>query len=308
MNRPYHAPVLTDQVIEYLITRPGGIYLDGTLGGGGHAERILEHLTPEALYIGIDQDQDAVEHARKRLGYRKNIIIEQINFAGLPLFLKQRNIDRVDGLLLDLGVSSFQIDRPERGFSYMQNAPLDMRMDRRLTKTAAEIINCESQEELARIFSTYGEERFAKRIARGIVNARRIKAIANSEQLRTIISRSIPGRQEIKSFARVFQALRIVVNNELDILKKTLKESPGYIKSKGRLVVISYHSLEDRIVKQYLRSQASPCTCPPELPQCICGLKPAIKILTPRAIKSEQTEIRQNVRARSAVLRAAEVL
>ncbi len=308
MNRPFHAPVLVDQVIHYLITDPGGIYLDGTLGGGGHAERILEYLSSRALYIGLDQDEDALAYARKRLGHKKNIIFERFNFAEIPILLKQQRLEQIDGILLDLGISSFQIDIPQRGFSYMQDGPLDMRMDQRLELTADQIINRYPENELVRIFSLYGEERFAKRIARRIMNERRNKPINSTGQLRTIISQAVHGRQDIKSFARVFQALRIVVNNELSVLEKTLSDCLGYIKIHGRVVVISYHSLEDRIVKQFFKKQASPCTCPPELPQCICGLKPRVKLLTPKVVKPENDEIRKNVRARSAGLRAVEVL
>ena len=308
MDRPVHAPVLVDRVIEHLITRRGGIYLDGTLGGGGHAEHILAELTSDALYIGIDQDRDAIGHARKRLGHNKNIIFEQINFAGIPLLLAERGIDMVDGMLLDLGVSSYQIDTPERGFSYMQDGPLDMRMDRRAGDTAARIVNQTSEAELARIFFTYGEERFAKRIARQIVIARNKEPINTTEQLRKTIAHVIPGHFVIKSYARIFQALRIAVNDELGVLKKLLEDSLGFIRPQGRIVVIAYHSLEDRIVKQFFRSQAAPCICPPELPQCVCGLEPKVRILTPKALKAAPEELRINVRARSAVLRAAEVL
>ncbi len=308
MNRPFHDPVLVDRVIHYLITEPGGIYIDGTLGGGGHAERILEHLTADALYIGLDQDEDALEYARKRLGPCKKVILERTNFADIPLLLKRLNLGPVDGILLDLGISSFQIDMPGRGFSYMQDSPLDMRMDRRIEVTAGQIVNQYTEQELARIFSLYGEERFAKRIARGIAIERRKKPIHDSIRLRSIIAQATPGRHRIKSYARVFQALRIAVNNELEILEKTLSESLGYLKPHGRIVVIAYHSLEDRIVKQFFKTQASPCICPPELPKCTCGRKPGLKILTPKAVKPAFSEISQNIRARSAVLRAAEVL
>ena len=308
MNRPFHDPVLADRVIDYLITETGGIYIDGTLGGGGHAERILENLTAGAQYIGVDQDGDALEHARKRLGPSKKLILERTNFADIPLLLKRQGMGPVDGLLLDLGISSFQIDMPRRGFSYMQDSPLDMRMDQRIEQTASHIVNQYNEHELVRIFTLYGEERFAKRIARSIVLERRKNPIYDSGRLRSIIGKAVPGRYRIKSYARVFQALRIAVNNELEVLERTLSESLGYLKPHSRIVVIAYHSLEDRIVKQFFKAQASPCFCPPELPKCICGQTPKLKILTPKGIKPAQTEIRQNIRARSAILRAAEVL
>lgn len=308
MNHPFHAPVLVDRVVEYLITDPGGIYIDGTLGGGGHAGIIFEHLNPESLYIGLDQDGDALEQARKTLGNKKNIIFDRRNFAEIPLFLKERHIGPVNGLLLDLGISSFQIDMPERGFTYLKNAPLDMRMDQRSGRTAADIINQYPERDLARIFATYGEERFAGKIARRIIQKRAVQPITGSEQLREMIAASVPGRQNIKSYARIFQALRIEVNGELRVLEKALSESTGYIMTGGRIVVISYHSLEDRIVKQFFKKQASPCICPPDLPRCVCGRKPVLKILTRKAVRAAESEISMNSRARSAVLRAAEVL
>jgi 16S rRNA (cytosine1402-N4)-methyltransferase len=308
MNHPFHAPVLVDRVIEYLITDPGGIYIDGTLGGGGHAGFILDHLAPGSLYIGLDQDGDAIGHARNTLGNKKNIIIDQRNFAEIPLLLKERQIGPVNGLLLDLGISSFQIDMPQRGFSYLQSSPLDMRMDQRTDRTAADIINRYPEQDLIRVFTRYGEERFAKRIARRIVEKRIVQPITGSEQLRDIISASVPGRQIIKSFARIFQALRIEVNGELNVLERALSDCTGYIMTGGRIVVIAYHSLEDRIVKQFFRKQASPCICPPELPRCVCGREPVLKILTTKAVRAAESEISMNSRARSAVLRAAEVL
>ena len=308
MEHGFHAPVMADRVLEFLVTNPGGIYLDGTIGGGGHAARVLQRLTPDGLYIGIDQDPDAIRYVRTHLGSRKNCILIQRSFADIPALLAENDVDRIDGLLLDLGMSSFQIDTPHRGFSYMQNGPLDMRMDQDVAETAGDILNKYSENELATIFKNYGEEKFSRRIARNIVDARKSKPIESTDQLCGLISKSVPGHRPVKSFARIFQALRIAVNRELEVLKKTLVESPEYIRSGGRIVVISYHSLEDRIVKKYFRSQESPCICPPDLPECICGLNPVLKILTRKAVRATREEIQANIRARSAVLRAAEVL
>ena len=304
--RSYHLPVLLSEVSNYLITNPEGIYLDGTLGVGGHAEVILEKITKNAQYIGIDQDREAIQHAKQRLERFKNIIYDQSNFADLDLVLNRLNIDMIDGILLDLGISSHQIDSDDRGFSYMKDTDLDMRMDRDRSQKAGDLLNSLDEHELSTIFFTYGEERRARQIAREIVNYRNKKPINRSDQLRGIIDRVVHPRFKIKSYARIFQALRIAVNRELDSLEEALNKTIPSLRLGGRFLVISYHSLEDRMVKNFFRKKAKPCTCPPEFPICVCGLVPEIKIITSKAIKASEQETKKNPRARSALLRVGE--
>jgi 16S rRNA (cytosine1402-N4)-methyltransferase len=302
----YHLPVLPSEVSNYLITNPEGIYLDGTLGGGGHAERIIQKLDKKAQYIGIDQDKEAITFSKNRLRPFNNVICIQGNFADLDLILNQLDIKAIDGLLLDLGVSSYQIDTENRGFSYMQNTDLDMRMDQESSETAGDLLNKLKEKELSTIFFTYGEERKSRQIAREIILYREKQPIRNSDQLKSIIDRTIHPRFRIKSYARIFQALRIAVNNELEKLEETLEKAVPYLNQGGRMVIISYHSLEDRIVKNFLRTKSNPCNCPPELPQCVCGLKPELKIVTSKVVKASEIEINKNPRARSALLRVGE--
>lgn len=280
--------------------------MDGTLGGGGHAEHILTMLSKNGQYIGIDQDREALQYSKKRLNRFKNVIYHQGNFADLDLLLRKLKIKSVDGILLDLGISSYQIDTDERGFSYMKNTNLDMRMDRDGSSTAADLLNDLDEKELSTLFYTYGEERRAKQIAREIVQYRKKQKIQRSDQLRNIIDRVVFVRFKIKSYARIFQALRIAVNRELDVLEETLEKAIPFLRVGGRCLVISYHSLEDRIVKNFFRKKANPCICPPEFPQCVCGRKPELKIVTPKAIKASEPEVNENPRARSAVLRVGE--
>jgi 16S rRNA (cytosine1402-N4)-methyltransferase len=304
----YHQPVLLSEVITYLITNPEGIYVDGTLGGAGHAEAVLNILGKNARYIGIDKDSEAIQFADRRLQTSSNISYHQRNFDEFDAILNKLNITLVDGILLDLGLSSRQIDQEGRGFSYMKNTALDMRMNRQDVNTAEILLNTLSEKELSTIFFKYGEERKSRQIARHIVKYREIDRITTSQQLRSIIDRVIPQRFAIKSYARIFQALRIAVNRELDSLQTALTKSIGYLHQGGRCVVISYHSLEDRIVKNCFKTAANPCTCPPEFPQCICGKEAQIKILTPKVIKASGDEIFTNPRARSARLRVGEKL
>jgi 16S rRNA (cytosine1402-N4)-methyltransferase len=304
--RSYHLPVLLSEVSSYLITNPEGIYFDGTLGGGGHAEGILNILKRNSQYIGIDQDKEAIHYSKKRLERFKNVVYYQSNFADLDLILNRLKINIIDGLLLDLGVSSWQIDKDDRGFSYMKDTDLDMRMDREGSQTAGDLLNILDERELNTIFYTYGEEHRARQIAREVVKYRNQQLIRRSEQLKGIIDRVVHPRYRIKSYARIFQALRIAVNRELDSLEEVLEKIIPFLRLGGRCLVISYHSLEDRMVKNFFRKKANPCTCPPEFPRCVCGLKPDIKILTRKAIKASQQEINQNPRARSAVLRVGE--
>jgi 16S rRNA (cytosine1402-N4)-methyltransferase len=305
-HRSYHLPVLLSEVSKFLITNPEGIYLDGTLGGGGHAEHILTTLSKNGQYIGIDQDREAVQYSKKRLSRFTNVIYHQGNFVDLDVLLRKLKIKSIDGILLDLGISSYQIDTDERGFSYMKDTDLDMRMDRDGSSTAADLLNDLDEKELSTLFYTYGEERRAKQIAREIVLYRKKQKIQRSDQLRNIIDRVVFTRFKIKSYARIFQALRIAVNRELDVLEETLEKVIPFLHVGGRCLVISYHSLEDRIVKNVFRKKANPCICPPEFPQCVCGRKPELKIVTPKAIKASEQEIKENPRARSAVLRVGE--
>ena len=302
----YHLPVLLSEVSNYLITNPEGIYLDGTLGGGGHAEVILEKINKNAQYIGIDQDREAIQHAKQRLERFKNVIYDQSNFADLDLVLNRLKIDMIDGILLDLGVSSHQIDSDDRGFSYMKDTDLDMRMDRDRSQKAGDLLNTLDERELSTIFFSFGEERRARQIAREVVKCRKQQQISRSGQLRSIIDRVVHPRFKIKSYARIFQALRIAVNRELDSLEDVLNKTIPFLHLGGRCLVISYHSLEDRIVKKFFRNKANPCTCPPEFPRCICGLQPEIKILSSKAIKASEQETKKNPRARSALLRVGE--
>jgi 16S rRNA (cytosine1402-N4)-methyltransferase len=307
-NHPhsYHLPVLLKDVIEFLVTNPEGIYLDGTLGGGGHGEEILKYLNNKGLYIGVDRDPEAIRYARSRLKKYPNKSLHQSNFAEFGSIIDALDLLAIDGVLLDLGVSSHQIDEAERGFSYMQNAPLDMRMDKGSQQTAEYLLNTLDEKELSDIFYSFGEERKSRQIARRIVADRQKKRIESSDQLKQIIDTVIPSRFAVKTYARVFQALRIAVNQELESLQEGLEDITKFLKPGGRCVIISYHSLEDRLVKNFLRDKANPCTCPPDFPICVCGLEPELKILTPKPIKASESEILKNPRSRSARMRVGE--
>jgi S-adenosyl-methyltransferase MraW len=304
-----HKPVLLSEVIRFLAPRAGGVYLDCTLGGGGHAQAILASA-PAVRLIGIDRDPQAVEAASRRLApFGERFVAVQANFRELDRVLDERNVDLVDGILLDLGVSSHQLDRAERGFRYQSDAPLDMRMGPDAPKTAAELLATLPVEEIARILREYGEERFADRIARFIDQERAVRPITTSEQLVAIVKAAIPARARRTGphpARRTFQALRIAVNDELGALKEGLEAGTRRLRRGGRLVVISFHSLEDRIVKRFFQEESRGCTCPPELAVCQCGKKPRIKILTRRPVLPDEAEVRANPRARSAKLRAAE--
>jgi 16S rRNA (cytosine1402-N4)-methyltransferase len=256
----------------------------------------------------MDTDREAVEFAQRRLYSYSNITIFQANFKDLDKILNRADISLVDGVLLDLGVSSHQIDRPERGFSYLSGETLDMRMNTMSKKTAADIINHLDAAELSDIFHRFGEERNARKIARTIVNERKNAPITQTDQLRRIIDRYAHPRYAIKSYARIFQALRIAVNNELENLSGALDLAVRYVHSGGRIVVIAYHSLEDRIVKNFFREQSNPCICPPELPECVCGRTAKMKPVTRKVLHASDEEVRKNPRARSALLRAGEIL
>ena len=304
-----HKPVLLDECIEMLNIRPGGVYVDGTLGRAGHSREIVRRLTGGRL-ICIDQDTAAIRAAEERLApWRDRVTLVHGNFSGLADILRQAGVSGVDGALFDLGVSSPQLDDASRGFSYMQDAPLDMRMDAAAALTAREVVNTWSPEELRRILYEYGEERYAPAIARAIVRAREEKPVETTLELADIIRGAMPPaalREKQHPAKRTFQAVRIAVNGELDVLPPMLKAAVESLNPGGRLAVITFHSLEDRIVKRTMRDMARGCTCPPEFPVCVCGKKPMLRLVTRRPIVPGTEELSENPRARSAKLRAAE--
>ena len=305
-----HTPVLLDQCIENLNIRPDGIYVDGTLGGGGHSFHICERLSEQGMLIGIDRDRDALEAAEKRLrGFSCRKYFVQSNYADIRTVLAEKGIEKIDGALLDIGVSSFQLDNAERGFSYMQDAPLDMRMNRKDDLTAYDVVNSYDRDELTRIIREYGEERWASRIAAFIVRARAEKPVESTSELVELIKEAIPARARRSGphpAKRTFQAIRIEVNDELGELSRAVDEYLDVMNPGGRLCIITFHSLEDRIVKQKLQKRADPCTCPPEFPVCVCGKKADIRKVTRKPIVAEASELDLNPRARSAKLRVCE--
>lgn len=304
-----HISVLRDECIEGLKIRPDGIYVDGTLGGAGHAAEVLKRLGPDGRLIGIDQDEVAVANGQEKLGRFSNVTIVRDNFRNFAAIMETLGIQTVDGVLLDLGVSSKQLDDGERGFSYMQDAPLDMRMDRRNPRTAAEIVNQYSQEELRRIIQDYGEERWSARIASFIVQEREKEPIRTTGDLVRIIKEAVPkgARQDGPHPAkRTFQALRIEVNQELSILEGAIRDMAERLSPGGRICILTFHSLEDRIVKQTFRSLENPCTCPKDFPVCVCGKKQVLRVITRKPILPGAEEVKENPRSRSAKLRIAE--
>ena len=304
-----HASVLLEESLEGLNIQSDGIYVDGTLGGGGHSLAIVQRLTTGHL-IGIDQDAEALAAAAKRLaGFEDKITLVKNNFVNIRAILNELNIESVDGILLDIGVSSYQIDNPERGFSYMEDAPLDMRMDRDKAVTAKDIVNTYSKEDLARILREYGEEKYANNIAKHIVTEREQNEITTTKQLSAIVEGAIPAsvRKGKKGFAKkTFQALRIEVNAELDVLEDSIEEMIDLLNPGGRLAIITFHSLEDRIVKNAFRTAEDPCICPPDFPVCTCGRKSRGRVVTKRPVIPSQEECQKNKRASSAKLRVFE--
>ncbi|HDL04801.1 MAG TPA: 16S rRNA (cytosine(1402)-N(4))-methyltransferase RsmH [candidate division Zixibacteria bacterium] len=291
---------------RFLITRGDGCYLDLTCGGGGHLKYLSGILSREAMLIGIDRDPEAIAAAREKLGRpQQNLKFINSTFGRLSEVMEELGIKQVDGILFDLGVSSHQIDSPRRGFSFMHDGPLDMRMGDDVLN-AETVVNTYSEKELALIFRKYGEERAASRAARVICRARQEKRIDSTERLREVLSPVLPPGSRNASLARLFQAIRIEVNRELEQLEKVLPLSLEYLAIGGRLVVISYHSLEDRMVKRFLAEKAKGCVCPKEFPVCVCGRKPEVKVLTKKVVKPSDEEIKNNSRARSARMRAAE--
>jgi 16S rRNA (cytosine1402-N4)-methyltransferase len=305
-----HQSVMPDEVIHFLNPRPGGVYLDGTLGGGGHARLILERCTPGGTLVGIDQDQEALRATGQRLAeFGTAALLVHGNFGELEYHLDHLGIHTLDGFILDIGVSSHQLDSADRGFSFQHDAPLDMRMDTSQGQTAADLLNDLPEQELERIFWEYGEERWAKRIASFIVQARLEDPVAGTLQLVDIIKGAVPKAkwdERIHPATRTFQAIRIAVNRELENLEKGLRAAINRLKPGGRGVVISFHSLEDRIVKHIFREFASGCTCPRNLPVCVCNIRPRVLVLTGRPVMAGDTELSENPRARSAKLRAVE--
>lgn len=304
-----HKSVLLDETIKYLNINPSGIYVDGTLGGGGHSYEVLRQLSSGQL-IGIDQDSEAIIAAKKRLiEFKDKVNIVRSNYSDISLVLEELDIEKVDGIILDLGVSSHQIDTANRGFSYMENGPLDMRMDRRNKKQASDIVNKYSEDELYRIIRDYGEDRFARNIASSIVKKRSTKPIETTYELNEAIEVVVPMKLRAKlghPSKKTFQAIRIELNEELEVLKNTIDTMIDHLNPNGRICIITFHSLEDRIVKTLFRTNENPCNCPADFPICICGRKSKGKVITRKPVIPSDEEIKANRRAKSAKLRVFE--
>lgn len=302
-----HVPVLLNECIDGLNIHPNGIYVDGTAGGGGHSSAIAERLGKDGRLISLDRDPDAVAAATQRLSVYKNAMVVHSNYSQMRDVLDSLDIDRVDGVLMDLGVSSFQLDEGSRGFSYHTDAPLDMRMSKE-GLSAADVVNTFSEQQLAKIIFEYGEEKFSRRIASNIVSARASAPIETTLQLADIVRNSVPqkARREKNPCKKTFQAIRIAVNGELDHLSKGLDDAFFSLKSGGRLAVITFHSLEDRLVKQRFAGWCKGCICPPDFPQCVCGRKPQGILVNKKPIEADEKELERNNRSRSAKLRIIE--
>lgn len=302
-----HISVLFNETLDGLCLHSGGIYADGTLGGGGHSRGMFERC-PDISLIGIDQDAEAIAAAKKRLeGFNAQFVNR--NFSEIKDILKELNIEGIDGAVLDLGVSSYQLDNGERGFSYMHDAPLDMRMDKRREKSAYDVINGYDEDELVRVFYEYGEEKWSRRIAQFICERREKEPVKTTGELVDIIKAAIPKKARLEGghpAKRVFQAVRIEVNGELEILKRSIEDFVSVLNDGGRLAVITFHSLEDRIVKNTFAQLARGCECPPEFPVCVCGKKPLVKLVTRKPILPSAEELEENPRSKSAKLRIAE--
>ena len=305
-----HKSVLLHEVIDSLNVQPDGIYVDGTLGGAGHAYEVCRRLGPDGRMIGIDQDEDAIAAATKRLSeFGDRVTIVRSNYEAMKEVLHDLGIEKVNGITLDLGVSSYQLDAAERGFSYREDAPLDMRMDQRSSFSAREIINEYSEMELFRVIRDYGEDKFAKNIAKHIVAARKQKPIETTGELNEIIKAAIPAKMRAEGghpSKRTFQAIRIECNHELEVLKDSLNELIDLLNPGGRLCIITFHSLEDRIVKSAFRKNENPCTCPSHFPVCVCGKISKGKVITRKPILPSEAETESNSRSKSAKLRIFE--
>ena len=305
-----HKSVLLNETIDGLNIKPDGIYVDGTLGGGGHAYEVCRRLGEKGSIIGIDQDAAAIEAASARLkDFGEKVTIVRSNYCDMKSKLHELGIDKVDGIVLDLGVSSYQLDTAERGFSYREDAPLDMRMDTRQKMTARDIVNDYTEADLYRVIRDYGEDKFAKNIAKHIVQARAVKPVETTAELSEIIRASIPMKFQKKSghpAKRTFQAIRIELNRELDVLRDSLDDMIDLLNPGGRLCIITFHSLEDRIVKSAFRKNENPCSCPPDFPVCVCGKKSKGSIITKKPILPSEEELEYNSRSKSAKLRIFE--
>ncbi|MDO4262338.1 MAG: 16S rRNA (cytosine(1402)-N(4))-methyltransferase RsmH [Eubacteriales bacterium] len=305
-----HYSVMREETIDQLHIRPDGIYVDGTLGGGGHAWEVCSRLSDGGRFYGIDQDEAAIEAARKRLepfGDRATVI--RSNYCRMCQELEDRGVTGADGIVLDLGVSSYQLDEPERGFTYREDAPLDMRMDRRQEKTARDIVNGYSETDLYRVIRDYGEDKFAKNIAKHIVQARESAPIETTGELVEIIKRAVPARVRMQKghpAKQTFQAIRIELNRELEVLRDSLDDMIDFLHPGGRLCIITFHSLEDRIVKNAFRKNEHPCICPPDFPVCVCGRIPKGRVVTKKPILPGEGELEENSRSKSAKLRVFE--
>ena len=305
-----HKSVLLKETIDGLKIKPDGIYVDGTLGGGGHAYEVCRRLGEKGSIVGIDQDAAAIEAASARLkDFGEKVTIVRSNYCDMKSKLHELGIDKVDGIVLDLGVSSYQLDTAERGFSYREDAPLDMRMDTRQKMTARDIVNDYTEADLYRVIRDYGEDKFAKNIAKHIVQARAVKPVETTAELSEIIRASIPMKFQKKSghpAKRTFQAIRIELNRELDVLRDSLDDMIDLLNPGGRLCIITFNSLEDRIVKSAFRKNENPCTCPPDFPVCVCGKKSKGSIITKKPILPSEEELEYNSRSKSAKLRIFE--
>ena len=308
-----HIPVMMKEAVYFLNCMPGKIFVDCTLGGAGHALAVLRKIMPDGLLIGIDQDEDAILNAKGLLKqYESNIRLFHENFVNLPAILSSLNIEAVDGILLDLGLSLYQLELSGRGFSFKKDEPLDMRMNVKSEVTAEDLVNKMDEEGLKKLFRQYGEERWAKQIARNIVKQRKQKKICSCVQLAQIVCDAIPKKflfnQKIHPATRVFMALRIAVNRELELLSSFMESAINFLKPEGRICIISFHSLEDRIVKHRIKALEGRCICPPDFPQCVCNRKKILRSLTKKVLRPTEEEIAANPMARSAKLRAAEKL
>ncbi|MGN0353888.1 MAG: 16S rRNA (cytosine(1402)-N(4))-methyltransferase RsmH [Muricoprocola sp.] len=305
-----HKSVLLTETVDALNIRPNGIYVDGTLGGAGHSYEICRRLSPKGRLIGIDQDEAAIKAATEHLGeFRDRVTIIRSNYCEMKQQLNRLGVTSVDGIMLDLGVSSYQLDTADRGFTYREDAPLDMRMDQRQSKTARDIVNEYSEMELYRVIRDYGEDKFAKNIAKHIVQARQKKSLETTGELIQVIKAAIP--MKVRAVGghpakRTFQAIRIELNNELGVLEDSLDDMIELLNDEGRLCIITFHSLEDRIVKNKFRENENPCTCPKEFPVCVCGKKSKGRVITRKPILPGEIELEENPRSKSAKLRVFE--
>ena len=301
-----HIPVLLNETIEGLNIKPDGIYVDGTIGGAGHSKKIIEKLSENGFLIGIDKDEEALNAAKENLKGYKNLKLIHGNHDNIKEILEKIGIDKVDGILLDLGVSSYQLDEKSRGFSYIGNDKLDMRMDKSQKLSAYEVVNRYKEEKLADLIYKYGEERYSRRIAKNICIARKNKPIETTKELADIIEKSVPFSKDGHPAKRTFQAIRIEVNNEIEPLYNTVLDCINLLKNVGRLCIITFHSLEDRAVKEAYKDAEGKCTCPKDLPYCVCGAKTLGKIINKKPIEASKEELEINSRAKSAKLRIFE--